>query len=285
MPSWDKVTQKRRITNVTEQVAAFLAIAQSEAQKRNLPVSLSFDRSGNQSWCVGTSFGTDACDCTETDVTSAQYCAIDGIQSRPVEDFQFINLVEAIDTQPAGGSSHVTFDPIRGILQPAGDSCNLLSSPVTETTACACRSTRPACCPSATPMRTSKSRGTTGAGHENIPVRLPITRPNCRITRKPVAQPKNQRGLGLMEMMVSMVLSLLAVTTMVVLMANTLGSGATTIQMSRLTQELRASMQLMSRDLRRANYHSSFLNCFGNVDCRDDLNIDALSTRSHQRRW
>lgn len=96
-----------------------------------------------------------------------------------------------------------------------------------------------------------------------------------RITRKPVAQPKNQRGLGLMEMMVSMVLSLLAVTTMVVLMANTLGSGATTIQMSRLTQELRASMQLMSRDLRRANYHSSFLNCFANVDCRDDLNIAA----------
>jgi type IV pilus assembly protein PilW len=79
-----------------------------------------------------------------------------------------------------------------------------------------------------------------------------------------------------MEMMVSTVLSLLAVTTMVVLMANTLGSGATTIQMSRLSQELRASMQLMSRDLRRANFHSSFLNCFANVDCRDDLNISAF---------
>lgn len=93
--------------------------------------------------------------------------------------------------------------------------------------------------------------------------------------------PQFQRGLGLMEMMVSMALSLVAVTTMVVLMANTLGSGATTIQMSRLSQELRASMQLMSRDLRRANYHSSFLNCFANVDCRDDLNIGAYVNTIH----
>jgi len=77
-------------------------------------------------------------------------------------------------------------------------------------------------------------------------------------------------------MMISMTLSLIAVATMVVLMASTLGSGAETIQMSRLSQELRASMQLMSRDLRRANYHSSFLNCFGNVDCRGDLGIDGF---------
>lgn len=85
---------------------------------------------------------------------------------------------------------------------------------------------------------------------------------------------RHQLGLGLVEMLISMTLSLIAVGTMVVLMANTLGSGAETIQMSRLSQELRASMQLMSRDLRRANYHSSFLNCFGNVDCRADLGID-----------
>jgi hypothetical protein len=90
-----------------------------------------------------------------------------------------------------------------------------------------------------------------------------------------------QLGLGLVEMMVSMTLSLVAVTTMVVLMANTLGSGAETIQMSRLSQELRAAMQLMSRDLRRANYHSSFLNCFGNVDCRNDLGIDGYIDTVH----
>jgi len=84
-----------------------------------------------------------------------------------------------------------------------------------------------------------------------------------------------QNGFGLVEMLVSLALSLIAVTVMVVLMANTLGTGSETIQMSRLSQELRASIQLMSRDLRRANYHSGYLNCFANFDCRDDLGITA----------
>jgi type IV pilus assembly protein PilW len=84
---------------------------------------------------------------------------------------------------------------------------------------------------------------------------------------------KIQRGFGLIEMLISMALSLLAVSVMVILMASTLGSGTATIQMSRLSQELRASMQLMSRDLRRANFHSSFYNCYANVDCRSDLGI------------
>lgn len=92
---------------------------------------------------------------------------------------------------------------------------------------------------------------------------------------------KHQSGLGLIEMLVSMALSLMAVGIMVILMANTLGSGATTIQMSRLSQELRASMQLMSRDLRRANFHSSFLSCFANVNCRSDLGIDAYVDTIH----
>ena len=84
---------------------------------------------------------------------------------------------------------------------------------------------------------------------------------------------KNQRGFGLIEMLISTALSLLAVTIMVVLMASTLGTGTATIQMSRLTHELRSSIQLMSRDLRRANYHSGFLNCFANINCRVDLDI------------
>lgn len=86
---------------------------------------------------------------------------------------------------------------------------------------------------------------------------------------------QSQCGLGLLEMLISMALSLLAVATMVVLMANTLGTGSESIQMSRLSHELRASLQLMSRDLRRANYHSGFLNCFANANCRSDLNITA----------
>ena len=92
---------------------------------------------------------------------------------------------------------------------------------------------------------------------------------------------KNQRGFGLIEMLVSMTLSLLTVAVMVILMSSTLGTGAATIQMSRLTQELRASIQLMSRDLRRANYHSGFLSCFANVNCRTDLDIAAYVNTIH----
>ena len=121
-PSWDRVSEKRRITNVAEQVAAFMVVAQSEAQKRNRPVSLSFNRSSNQSWCVGAVLGVDGCDCRETDTGSAQYCAIDAnpynIQA---SDFQFLNLTEATDTQPGSGNASITFDPVRGILQPTGD--------------------------------------------------------------------------------------------------------------------------------------------------------------------
>ena len=92
---------------------------------------------------------------------------------------------------------------------------------------------------------------------------------------------KKQRGFGLIEMLISTALSLLAVTVMVILMASTLGTGAATIQMSRLTQELRASIQLMSRDLRRANYYSGFLSCFANVNCRTDLDIAAYVNTIH----
>ena len=96
---------------------------------------------------------------------------------------------------------------------------------------------------------------------------------NAPITRRSRCMTA-QHGFGLIEMLISMALSLLAVSVMVILMANTLGSGATTIQMSRLSQELRASMQLMSRDLRRANFHSSFYNCYANVDCRSASALD-----------
>ena len=94
-----------------------------------------------------------------------------------------------------------------------------------------------------------------------------------------VRGPRRQRGIGLVEMMVSIALSLLAVGTMLVLMSNTLGAGSTTIQMSRLSQELRSAMQLMTRDLRRANFHATFLQCFGNTNCRSDLGIASYVDR------
>jgi prepilin peptidase dependent protein B len=81
-----------------------------------------------------------------------------------------------------------------------------------------------------------------------------------------------QYGLTLMEMLVAMSISLVVSLAMVGLMANTLGTGTQTIGSARLTSELRAALQIMSRDLRRANYHANFMKCFGDPDCRTILN-------------
>ncbi len=80
----------------------------------------------------------------------------------------------------------------------------------------------------------------------------------------------NHRGVTLVELMVALVISLIASSAMVLLMANMMGTGTQTIQMSRLTQDLRTAMQLMTRDLRRANYHTNSANCFAEIDCNPD---------------
>jgi|GEM_PF-297494 len=122
VPSWEQISQKRRLTNATEQVASLLSVAQSEAQKRNLPISLAYSRTGNQDWCVGANEGATACDCTITDTTSAEFCSVDGLPRKiEASAFQLLSLIEATDTQPADGDSFITFDPVRGILEPAGD--------------------------------------------------------------------------------------------------------------------------------------------------------------------
>jgi len=123
VPSWERAKQKRRLTNATEQVGAFLVTAQSQAQKRNQPVSLSYFHSGEESWCAGAALSAIGCDCTETDTSAALYCSIDGNTSTiDARSFKSLKLIAATDGQPDGGNLYITFDPIRGILQPSGDS-------------------------------------------------------------------------------------------------------------------------------------------------------------------
>jgi len=73
--------------------------------------------------------------------------------------------------------------------------------------------------------------------------------------------------MTLIELLVAGVISLIAAAGMIAMMANTLGTGAQTIKMTQLTQEMRAAMQIMSRELRRANYHRGYMACFGNTNC------------------
>ena len=82
-----------------------------------------------------------------------------------------------------------------------------------------------------------------------------------------------QSGLTLVEMLVALAIGLVVTGAMVGMMANTLSSGSRTISMSRLQQDLRSAMQLVTRDLRRANYFGESILCFGNLNCRDESSI------------
>jgi prepilin peptidase dependent protein B len=82
-----------------------------------------------------------------------------------------------------------------------------------------------------------------------------------------------QRGFTLVQLMVAMVISLVVATAMVRLMANTLGTATRTIGMTRLTQELRTALQLMSRDVRRTGFSSEAIQCYANYDCAVDGSV------------
>lgn len=83
-------------------------------------------------------------------------------------------------------------------------------------------------------------------------------------------QMKHQTGLTLVETMIALAISLIVVAAMVALMANSLGSTNRIIGMILLTDELRNSMSMMSRDVRRANYSANAAYCYGNPDCATD---------------
>jgi type II secretory pathway component PulJ len=79
--------------------------------------------------------------------------------------------------------------------------------------------------------------------------------------------------MTMMELLVAGAISLIASGGMLILMVNTLGTGSQTVKMARLTQEMRSTMQIMTRELRRANYHAGFMNCFGNTGCLTEMPV------------
>jgi len=89
----------------------------------------------------------------------------------------------------------------------------------------------------------------------------------------PMRSLKLQKGMTLVELLVAGTISLIAVSGMVLVMASTLGTTTQTIEMTHLTHDMRTAMQIMTRELRRANYHPTWLACYGNMGCRTELGI------------
>jgi type II secretory pathway pseudopilin PulG len=81
---------------------------------------------------------------------------------------------------------------------------------------------------------------------------------------------KRQDGFTLIEALIGIALSLIVVTSMVGLMSNSLGSASKIIQMTQLSDDLRNTMSMVTRDMRRANYNANAYKCYANSDCGVD---------------
>lgn len=87
------------------------------------------------------------------------------------------------------------------------------------------------------------------------------------------ASNNRQVGASLMEVLVAMSISLIVTAAMIALMANSLSTTARIVKMTKLTDDLRVAMQMMTRDVRRSSFNSQAMQCYGNEDCATDGSV------------
>jgi len=122
-PSFSSLVQKRRITSVSEQLASFLVVAQSESVKKNRPITVSFTRTTATNWCVGRAEGTATCDCINP--AALDFCQIDGV-AKVIDGNTLVSveLSAAADNfnPPSANEGAFTYDPVRGLMVNPADS-------------------------------------------------------------------------------------------------------------------------------------------------------------------
>jgi Tfp pilus assembly protein PilW len=79
-----------------------------------------------------------------------------------------------------------------------------------------------------------------------------------------------QAGASLMEVLVAMSISLVVTAAMIALMANSLSTTARIVKMTKLSDDLRVAMQMMTRDVRRSSYNANSRLCYANDNCATD---------------
>lgn len=79
-----------------------------------------------------------------------------------------------------------------------------------------------------------------------------------------------QGGFTIMEFMVSVTLSLIVTLAMLAMMSNTLGNTSRIVNMTKLTDDMRITMQMLTRDVRRSSYNANAMFCYANEDCGTD---------------
>jgi type II secretory pathway pseudopilin PulG len=76
-----------------------------------------------------------------------------------------------------------------------------------------------------------------------------------------------QTGVSLMEVLIAMSISLVVTASMIALMANSLSTTARIVKMTKLADDLRVTMQMMTRDVRRSSYNANSMYCYANGAC------------------
>ncbi len=79
-----------------------------------------------------------------------------------------------------------------------------------------------------------------------------------------------QGGASLMEVLVAMSISLVVTASMIALMANSLGTTARIVKMTKLADDMRVAMQMVTRDVRRSSYNANSFYCYANNNCASD---------------
>jgi len=76
-----------------------------------------------------------------------------------------------------------------------------------------------------------------------------------------------QVGASLMEVLIAMSISLVVTASMIALMSNSLGTTARIVKMTKLADDLRITLQMMTRDVRRSSYNANSMYCYANNAC------------------
>jgi type II secretion system protein H len=108
-PTFRDVTERRQTTAQAEELAAFLSYAQSEAVKKNRPISVELKHTSPTNWCIGAAETLTGCDCTG----GGTACTIEGVNWTMSSATQ---KHSSMLSPPLVSDKVFAFDPVRGTM-------------------------------------------------------------------------------------------------------------------------------------------------------------------------
>ena len=116
LPSYRSIIEKRQVTRGAEQLGAFLGAVQIEAVKRSENITVSYSMTDSETWCVGIISGTTPCDCTVTDIDTAD-CKISGEDAIRIIDGNSLSYPGIMNgMSDLSDDGYFVFDPARGLI-------------------------------------------------------------------------------------------------------------------------------------------------------------------------